>query len=248
MKLIISENTDAPSNLALEEAILGNFDEDTILIWRNDKSVIIGRNQCSKIEVNHAECKNHGCKIVRRSSGGGAVYHDLGNVNYSFIYRNDQDELAEIKEATFLENVMGFLKTLGVDGIFTSKNDIMCNEHKISGTARMERGNGSLIHGTLLYDANLTILSKVLTPSDEKLKSNGVESVKDRVINIKSLIDDTSANLETNGFMSMLTEYIQKAYQAEIGDARVFENELRDILKAKYDDLEWNIGRDELFL
>lgn len=240
MLVIVSPFVDPAINLALEEAVLSTVEESVILIWRNDKCVIVGRNQDTDAEVNMELCRNSGCKVVRRSSGGGAVYQDLGNVNYSYIYRQGWDK-KEPTEGEFLMTLIEFIGNYGIEGAFTNRNDIIHDGCKLSGTARAQKGENCLIHGTLLYDADIDFMDRVLTPPEDKLKRNGVKSVKSRVKNIGPFGD-----FDTEKFMCLLTEYIAKRYCACRRDVEDYLQAADEYRKKKYDNPSWNFGRNSI--
>jgi lipoate-protein ligase A len=156
------------------------------MLWRNDNAVIIGQNQVIENEIDLVYAQEHNVKIVRRITGGGAVYHDLGNINYTYIGKRVH-EFGNF--LAFAQPVIDFLHTLGVDAQYLGKNDLGIGDRKISGNAQALRGEYILHHGTLLFDVNVSILEKVLTPAPEKLTSKGIKSVRSRVCNISEYVD-----------------------------------------------------------
>ena len=183
--------TDATFNIGLEEKIFEeyNSDEEFFMLWRNEKAVIIGNNQVIENEVDLEFAKQNNISIVRRKTGGGAVYHDLGNVNYTYISKN-VDEFGNF--LVFAQPVIDFLKLHGVDARHIGKNDIgIFNgiiNRKISGTAQRVKGDYILHHGTLMFDVDISILEKVLTPDPSKLTNKGIKSIRSRVCNISDFV------------------------------------------------------------
>lgn len=172
--------------LALEEYLLNSgLDEDIFFIWRIDKSIISGRNQLLESEINLEYAKSIGCSIYRRPSGGGTVFADEGCFMYSYITKEkNRDNVYNI----LLNHIYSCLNKLGLEIKFSGRNDLMYLDKKFSGTAFYQNEHGSILHGTFLYDTNFDDLVKCLTPNDLKLISKGINSVKERVINLKNFL------------------------------------------------------------
>ena len=187
MKVYKNDSIDAAYNIALEDKIFEEFsgDDEFFMLWRNDRAVIVGANQVIENEVDLAFAKEFGISIVRRKTGGGAVYHDLGNVNYTYISKN-VDEFGNF--LVFAQPVIDFLQSKGVDARHIGKNDVGIFDgtidRKISGTAQRVKGEYILHHGTLMFDVDIDILEKVLTPDPSKLTDKGIKSIRSRVCNI----------------------------------------------------------------
>ena len=187
MRAFRNDSIDPHFNLAYEEKIFlehrGN--EDFFMLWRNDKSVIVGNNQVIENEVDLDFARAHGIPVIRRITGGGAVYHDLGNVNYTYI----SDKANEFGNfLVFAQPVVAFLQSLGVDARHIGKNDIGIGGRKISGNAQCVRDPYILHHGTLMFDVDIGVLEKVLTPAPEKFIGKGIRSVRSRVCNISEYL------------------------------------------------------------
>ena len=173
-----------PFYFSLEKHLL-TLSGDFSFIWDVYPAVIIGKHQVAKQEVNLDYLKDNDIYLFRRPSGGGAVYSDEGCIKYTFISRNKtKDEMYE----QYLKVIQNFLKTYGLDAVFSGRNDLLVDGYKFSGNAYYQTKDGNVLHGTILYDTNMEKLSQVLTPSVEKLSSKGVNSVKSRVINLVELI------------------------------------------------------------
>lgn len=229
-------------NLALEEhlcrrAALGN--EEFFMLWRNAPSIIIGRFQDAASEVNAAFVQARGLPVVRRNSGGGAVYHDLGNVNYSFIVPDQQG----YDFAFFADKLIRALDSLGVRADFSrGGNDIAVEGRKVSGMAQHRHNGVLLCHGTLLFDCDLDALAQALNVPDAKLRRHGVKSVRARVGNLKPLLPRAA---DTEEFMALLWEMFRrqgtpfihsKSYRLSAQDERA----VRKLAELKYRSRTWN--------
>ncbi len=211
VKLDIKQRID-PFYFALEEYLLEK-DEEYIFIWDVFNSVIIGKNQLLHREVHLDYLKENDIKVYRRPSGGGAVYNDYGCIKYSFISKRPKSEMYYV----FLGFIKDFLKEyISVD--FSGRNDLLFNEMKFSGNAYYQTKNGHVLHGTILYDTDLTVLKNALNPSKLKLKSKGIKSVKSRVTNLKPYI-----NLSREEFRKSLDEYFTKFETIILTDDEILE-------------------------
>ena len=170
--------------LAAEEYLARSAGEELFFTWQSPPTVICGRNQVIENEVNLEYCREHGIEVVRRKSGGGCVYSDAGNVMLSYI---TPDTGVETAFARFLEMVAAALRELGFAAVTTAHNDILIGDRKVSGNACFALPNATIVHGTMLYDLDFDALEKATTPSAEKLGKHGVQSVRQRVVNLKSL-------------------------------------------------------------
>lgn len=181
---VINENTDPRINLAVEEYALNYLDpgQDYAILWQNEPAVIIGRNQNTVAEVNAPYIKEHGIHVVRRLSGGGAVYHDLGNLNYTFIVDANASIVSNFEY--FTKPVIQALNHLGVKAEFSGRNDITINGQKFSGNAQYWSKNRLLHHGTILFNSDLSVVQEALNVKADKIQSKGVKSVRSRVTNI----------------------------------------------------------------
>ena len=233
--VIISENHDPYYNLSMEETLLDD-PRNLIMIWRNGPSVIIGRHQNTYKEVDYEYVKKEHVPVVRRLTGGGAVYHDHGNLNISFAFDlEDFDEQVEYCS----ERLIKFLKFNGIDAFFSGRNDICVihkqEKYKLSGCAMIQRGNRGLFHATLLFAADINEMERILTPDISKLKANGTDSVRSRVINIKSITDKW---IDTEAFEADIIEYLG-ADKLQPNDEKI-----KELIKSRYSTWEWNYGRD----
>jgi lipoate-protein ligase A len=189
-------------NLAFEEYCLTELTQfpEIMLLWQNDNAIIVGRYQNAEKEVNVEAAKALGVKVVRRSTGGGTVYHDMGNLNYSFILSVDDPKSADL--SIVARPVVNALRRMGVPAEIQGRNDIVVDGKKISGTAQRFTRGRLLHHGTLLFDSNLSVLQGVLNVDATKIASKGISSVKSRVTNIKPYLPDSSDDI--NAFWQAL--------------------------------------------
>lgn len=179
-----SDSFDPYRNLALEEHLLFRCGEDerVLYLWQNEKTVVIGRNQNAERECPVELLSRDGVHLARRDSGGGAVYHDLGNLNFSFFAR---EKSYDVEGQTRV--VLGALRSLGVEAEFSGRNDILVNGRKVSGSAFVQSGGFCCHHGTLMVDVDRSAVARYLQPGAAKLASKGVASVRARVMNLRQI-------------------------------------------------------------
>lgn len=239
-----NNNTDPYFNLAAEEYLLNNAKEDVFMLWRNEGAVIIGKNQNAYAELDLDYVEKNQIKVVRRLTGGGAVFHDLGNVNFTFI---TSGESAVLNFEKFTLPIVDAIKSLGGRNVVLSgRNDIMMDDLKISGNAQTSQNGKTLHHGTLLYSADLSSLVKALRVDEEKIKSKGIKSVRNRVGNIKELLN---SDMDVYTFMDYLEDYVSKQYN--VTPNTFDENQIKAIQRLadeKYSAWEWNFGRSKEFV
>ena len=227
-------------NLSVEEFYLNNkeIEDDILMLWQNNESIIIGRHQniVSEVNVNFANLNN--IKIARRISGGGAVYHDLGNLNYTFItsFNNGVD----LNYKIFADTVIAALQEMGVNASRSGRNDIIVDNKKISGTAQACVGNRLMFHGTLLYDLNADVAAKALNVDKTKLEAKGIKSVKSRIGNLKPYFPE-------NFSINMFKERLKTSFLClENSRSRVIESEelesINDLYDNKHSTNEWIYG------
>lgn len=210
-KIIISEEFDPYFNIAAEHQLFLASEEDIhLFLWQNDASVIIGRNQNLYAECNLAYLREHNIKAVRRFSGGGAVYHDKGNVNFTFITKEKTANPVQ-----FIELIQSAMQRLGIDCEFSGRNDLLYKNQKFSGHAYYTEDDHYMYHGTILVNVNFEQLGKALTPSVLKLKSKGIESIKSRVVNLSEISSKITTDNIIQAFIETFDckniEYINKA-------------------------------------
>lgn len=230
------DNTDAYFNLASEEYLLKHTDKFFIYLWVNDKAVIVGTNQNAIEEVNLAYTEKAGIKVVRRLTGGGAVYHDKGNICYTVIAPYNQDEDHYKK---FTAPVINFLNKLGVRAEFSGRNDIIVDDKKISGNAQTVYQNRIMHHGTILFDTDSSELTNSLNPSKIKMQSKGIKSVRARVTNVR---EHLPVDMTTDAFKKGLEEEF-KSTCTEYKFSEQDISAINKLVEEKYSTYEWNIGR-----
>ena len=233
--------TDPRINLAVEEYALKHLPavDDYLLFYINEPSIIIGKNQNTMEEINADYVQEHGIYVVRRLSGGGAVYHDLGNLNYSFITNDDGQSFHNFRKFTL--PVVEALRKLGVDAELTGRNDIQVGERKISGNAQYAVKGRMFTHGTLLFDSRLENVVSALKVNADKIKSKGIKSIRSRVANIREFLD-REMNME---------EFRQAILQSifggkEVEEYRLTEEDWRrigELSRERYQSWEWNYGK-----
>lgn len=241
MLCIYNSNTDPYFNLAAEEYVLMNFTEDVFMLWRNNNAVIVGRFQNSAAEINLDFVKEKEVKVVRRLTGGGAVFHDLGNLNYTFIGPKGSGDFR-----TFSEPILQVLNNLGVPARFEGRNDLMINGQKFSGNAECIAKGRILHHGTLLFASEMEDLSAALKANPLKFQDKAVKSIRKRVTNISEHLPKP---MTVSEFTDIIMEHVSKnttnavPYTFTPEDIRAIEK-LRD---EKYSTWEWNFGSSPKF-
>lgn len=233
MLKIIDSSTDPYWNLAAEEYILTHFDGPVFRLWRNSDAIIVGRYQNAFAEIDRSFAQENSIPVVRRMTGGGAVFHDLGNVNYSFFNFSDESTCG----GRFTDIIRDALSGLGLDVAASGRNDLLLDGKKISGTAVCKMGGRVLQHGTLLFSAEMGRLSGALKPRPEKFEGKGVKSVRSRVTNIaEHLASPMSAGDFFNYMSGTLPQAESYSYSEE--DLAAIKS-LRD---GKYSTYGWNYG------
>lgn len=238
--------TDPSVNLALEEYALRNFpgNEDYLLFYINEPSIIIGRYQCTLEEINQAYTEEKKIHVIRRMSGGGAVYHDFGNLNFSFMKDYEMTDLNNFKK--FTAPIIRVLNKMGVKAEMKGRNDVVVGEKKISGNAQFSTGKRMFSHGTLLFDSDLNEVTKALQVKMSKIQSKGHKSVRSRVANISEFLPEKIT----------IEEFRQAILQGLYNERDDFETirltkdqwkEVYRLREEKYANWDWNYGRSPVF-
>ncbi|WP_461205273.1 lipoate--protein ligase [Clostridium sp. DL1XJH146] len=244
LKIVKSLSYDPWYNLALEENLFYDVKDNEVLLylWQNKNTVVIGRNQNPWRECRYKELEEDGGKLARRLSGGGAVYHDLGNLNFTFIMK---ENLFSIEKQ--LKIIINAVNKLGIKAEFSGRNDIVTDEKKFSGNAFYYDKDRCYHHGTLLVSADMIKLAQYLNVSKEKIKSKGIKSVKSRVVNLK----DINPELTIEKLSQALIESFAEKYYASIEETIVKSfDESKDELKSiyeKYSSWQWRYGQTPNF-
>lgn len=238
MLLIYNEKTNPYFNLAMEEYFLKNFDEDMFILWRNESSVIVGKNQNTLSEINLDYIKENSIPVVRRLSGGGAVFHDLGNINFTFI-ANNNDNFSDFKR--FTTPIIELLKSLDINAEFSGRNDLLIDGYKFSGNAQYNYKNKVMHHGTLLFSSKISNLSNALNVKPIKFEGKSVKSVKSRVTNISEHLKEAMDILE---FKDLIMNYLSKTNidnkSYTLSDLDV--HNINKLVDEKYSTWDWNFG------
>ncbi|GAB6279459.1 MAG: lipoate--protein ligase [Lentimicrobium sp.] len=240
MFCINNQNINPYFNLASEEYLLKNFEEEIFMLWRDEPSIIIGKHQNALAEINIDYVKENQIKVVRRLTGGGAVFHDLGNLNFTFI-SNSPNGKAVMDFEKYTRPIVDVLINLGIDAHFEGRNDIVIDGKKISGNAECVYRNRVLHHGTILYSAHLPNLSSALKVNPLKFQDKAVKSTRNRVANIS---DYLKKPMDVVQFRDLIFTHIAQMY----ADSKIYEFTTEDIAfitnlqKGKYETWEWNFG------
>jgi len=236
MLCIFNHSNDAYFNMAVEEYVFTHFSEDVFMLWRNEPAIIVGRFQNSLAEINLDFVKEKGFKVVRRLTGGGAVFHDLQNLNFTFVESNSNGNFR-----TFTQPIIEVLNGLGVDARFEGRNDLMIDGRKFSGNAQCVSNGRILHHGTLLFDTAMTDMSNALNVNPLKFEDKAVKSVRKRVTNISEHLKEPLTVME---FADLIMKHIMQTKT----DCRRYEFTDEDIAAItklrdeKYSTWEWNFG------
>ncbi|MFC4403199.1 lipoate--protein ligase [Gracilibacillus xinjiangensis] len=249
MKFIDNKGiTDPRINLAIEEYVLKKFGETDsyLLFYINEPSIIIGKNQNTIEEINTDYVDANGIHVVRRLSGGGAVYHDQGNLNFSFITKDDGDSFHNF--AKFTEPVVEALRALGVPAELKGRNDLVADGRKISGNAQFTTRGRMFSHGTLMYDSEIEHVVKSLNVKTEKIQSKGIKSIRSRVTNISEFMEE---KLSMDEFKKHILRHIFDVENIEDVPQYVLTEEdwanIHQLSKERYQNWDWNYGKSPKF-
>ena len=239
LRCIQRQETDPYFNLAAEEFLLKSALQDTFMTWRNEPSLIIGKHQNSSREINHSFIESNHLPVIRRITGGGTVFHDPGNLNFSFIYTQRKENLVDFRD--FTKPIILFLQNLGLDAVFEGKNNIKINGLKVSGNSAHIYKNKVLHHGTLLFNTDLEKLEKAIASQEESYKDKAVRSVRAKVANIIDLLAvEISLEEFTSKFRQFILNYFKDFYE---DDLHPFEIEtVQKLAEEKYKSFRWTFG------
>ncbi|ACL69266.1 lipoate--protein ligase [Halothermothrix orenii] len=243
-EIIYSQSFNPWYNLALEEYLLNGVSDNEVILylWQNDNTVVVGRNQNAWKECRCKLLEEEGGKLARRLSGGGAVYHDLGNLNFTFLMK---DSLYDLKHQ--LNVILNAVKMAGIEAEFSGRNDLVVQGKKFSGNAFYKAKGSSYHHGTILVNSDFSKLMRYLQVSSDKIRSKGVDSVRARVINLKEVNPDI--NIEK--MKKLMEESFIKAYgdNIETSPEEINPEKLPELdkLYQKYSSWEWRYGRTPEF-
>ncbi|MEI6576347.1 MAG: lipoate--protein ligase [Bacteroidota bacterium] len=240
MLCVYNPSTDPYFNLAAEEYFLRERKEDLFMLWRNEPSVIIGKHQNGLAEINMDFVRKNGVKVVRRLSGGGTVFHDLGNLNFTFVSTGQSNQLVDFRKYTL--PILEVLRDkMGIDALFEGRNDLTIKGMKFSGNAEHVFKDRVLHHGTLLFSSVMTDLSAALNVDPAKFQDKAVKSVRSRVTNISEHLTKPISIIE---FTQMIMAHIIEnndsieVYELTKSDSA----RITDLRDSRYATWEWNFG------
>lgn len=239
MLCIRRKNTNPYFNLATEEYVLKNINEDSFMLWRNEPCVIVGKHQNTLAEINIDYIKENNIPVIRRLSGGGAVFHDLGNLNFTFIKKANDDNLIDFRKYT--QPIIEVLQKLDIQAVFEGRNDLTINGKKFSGNAEHVWKNKVLHHGTLLFSSEIKDLSQALKVDTLKFTDKAVKSVRSRVTNIS---EHLNYKMDVMDFYEMIINHIIETHNdIVLYELSEYDNEQINLLvETKYKTWDWNFG------
>lgn len=245
MEYINSPCTDPCWNLALEQYVFDSLDRSKsyFMLWQNHNTIVVGKNQNTVAEINSDFVRAHDITVVRRLSGGGAVYHDLGNLNFTFI--TDADKMDGIDLHMFCVPIVETLRSFGVQAEISGRNDITVDGKKFSGNSQYVREGRVMHHGTIMFDSDLTTVTQALQVDRDKIQSKGIKSVASRVTNLRPYMPEGTTLAQ---FRQRLLEYLSAAEPLHtLTLTAADETQIEAIRAARYATWEWNYGRSPAY-
>jgi len=239
MIYIRNDITDPYFNIAAEEYFLRNSSDEYFLVYINDPSVIIGKHQNAYAETKYPFVRKNNIKVVRRISGGGAVWHDYGNMNFAFIKNGKEGELVNFRK--YMQPVLDFLLKLGLDAAFKGKNTLEVKGYKVSGNAEHVYKNRIIHHGTLLFDTNISMLNEALKVDPQKYIDRSVKSVRASVANINEML---GSKMTFNEFSDAFVNHIISGdTDSKISNINNYDfRQIQLLTENKYSTWDWNFG------
>jgi lipoate-protein ligase A len=238
MQCFISTNRDIYFNLALEEYLLMHNAGDFFILWQSEPAVVVGKHQNTLAEINYRFIRGNGIQVARRLSGGGTVYHDQGNLNFTYISNGEPGKLVDFKR--FIEPVIDFLGTLGLNAEQGLKNEILARGKKISGNAEHVYKNRVLHHGTLLFHSDIHLLHECLRVQPGHYKDKAVQSNRSSVINISECLND---GMKMADFERTFLDYMLSRAGGKMFELSKQEHlAISDLADSKYRSWDWIYG------
>ena len=252
MLFVPNENNDPRINLAIEIFLLQEMkvDEPILLFYINEPSIIIGRNQNTIEEINKDYVDAHGIHVVRRFSGGGAVYHDFGNLNFSFVMPDDGNSFRDFEKLT--KPIVQALHEMGVEGAqLKGRNDLVIDDMKFSGNAMYATNGRMFAHGTIMFDSDINEVVNALKVRKDKIESKGIKSIRSRVTNIKPFLPKDKQDMTTEAFRE---EILLKIFGVDsVDQVKTYTLTEEDWVKINeisdkyYRNWDWNYGKSPAF-
>lgn len=240
MYYIESACHDPMMNLALEQYVFEKLDrtKEYCMLWQNDNAIIVGKHQNTFAEINRQYVDKHGIRVVRRLSGGGCVYHDLGNINFTFIAMDGTN--GSFNFSTFCRPIVNVLKQLGLEPEISGRNDITLDGKKFSGNSQYMRWGRVMHHGTIMFDSNLDVVQEALNVPKDKFSAKGFQSVRSRVTNVREHMEHP---ISTEEFFAVLRQFLTEEYQLVPYQLTEEDwHEVEAIRDEVYGTWEWNYG------
>ncbi len=240
LRFLDLHTTDPAFNLAAEEYVFNSLPRDCgyCMLWQNDNAIIIGKHQNTLAEINPTFVEQRGIRVVRRLSGGGAVYHDMGNLNFTFI--TDAGDVEELDFRLFCQPVIRALARLGVAAEVNGRNDMTIDGKKFSGNSQYIRDGRVMHHGTILFDSDLSVVSQALQVDPAKIQAKGIQSVRSRVTNVRPHLPKDASLPQFRQFL------LQEIAQENGGEEYIFTAEdlaaIEELKQQRYGQWEWNYG------
>jgi lipoate-protein ligase A len=231
-------------NIAAEEFLLKQFNGDAFTLWRNEPAIIVGKHQNTHAEIHLEVVQSQNIPVVRRLSGGGAVFHDLGNICFTFVKTKQPNEICDF--STFTKPIIEVLQNLGVKAEFSGRNDLTIDGKKFSGNAEATWNNRVLHHGTLLFSSKLADLSQALRVHADKFQDKAVKSVQSRITNIE---DHLHERISVTDFMNLIETHVLQGFPS--AERREFSKDERTQIEKsvqkKYQTWDWNFGQSPAY-
>jgi lipoate-protein ligase A len=225
-------------NLATEEHLLKCSDEDYFILWQSDPVIVVGKHQNTFAEINYQYVRDSNIRVARRLTGGGTVYHDHGNINFTFIRRGETGKLVDF--VLYIEPVIGFLKTFGIEAHRGVKNEMLVKDRKVSGNAEHVYKNRVLHHGTLLFNADIQMLEEATRPGTGKYTDKAVHSNRSTVMNLTECLDKP---ITIKDFQEAFMDYMLKNFN---GSRYILDDNhnkaIQQLAHEKYRTWEWIYG------
>ncbi len=244
MLIIKRHHTNPYFNLAAEEYFLNEFTRDIFMLWRNEPAIIVGKHQNTLSEINSDYVKEKEITVVRRLTGGGAVFHDLGNLNFTFIQSGTDHTRNDFRKYT--QPILEVLLKLGIDARFEGRNDLTIDGKKFSGNAETVWKNRVLHHGTLLFSALMTDLGHALKADPTKFQDKAVKSVRSRVTNISEHLHEP---MDVMQFSDLIQDHITAMYPDAVFYDLTDEDHrlINELVRTKYSTWDWNFGNSPAY-